>query len=325
MKKILLALTVFLCGAASAEVVVLDLSKSAAIEYAAIEYNEKNIWNDVYKEGALIQSQEFTFSHVSSSAFYYNGFFASKSTAVLESSNFDDQWGCMAKGGYAGEGTPYLVAYWDAYADSISGEKSCEVTLSSPYYAAGFYVCNNPFTYYTIQKGNRLVEKFETGDWFKMIVHGVDAQGSEVGKVEYYLADYRGKDSNTWTLNKSWEWVDLSPLGRVASIYFTMESSRPGERGPRTPTFFCLDRLTVLTTPSSVEEVAAPAVKAYYNRAADVVHVDSAEPTDVALYHVSGALVKRQSVHGSADLDMTSCPSGIYVIYCGKYKVKIVK
>ncbi len=192
MKKILLALTVFLCGAASAEVVVLDLSKSAAIEY-----NEKNIWNDVYKEGALIQSQEFTFSHVSSSAFYYNGFFASKSTAVLESSNFDDQWGCMAKGGYAGEGTPYLVAYWDAYADSISGERSCEVTLSSPYYAAGFYVCNNPFTYYTIQKGNRLVEKFETGDWFKLIVHGVDAQGSEVGKVEYYLADYRGKDSNT--------------------------------------------------------------------------------------------------------------------------------
>ena len=58
----------------------MDLSKSAAIEYAAIEYNEKNIWNDVYKEGALIQSQEFTFSHVSSSAFYYNGFFASKST-----------------------------------------------------------------------------------------------------------------------------------------------------------------------------------------------------------------------------------------------------
>ena len=213
----------------------MDLSKSAAIEYAAIEYNEKNIWNDVYKEGALIQSQEFTFSHVSSSAFYYNGFFASKSTAVLESSNFDDQWGCMAKGGYAGEGTPYLVAYWDAYADSISGERSCEVTLSSPYYAAGFYVCNNPFTYYTIQKGNRLVEKFETGDWFKLIVHGVDAQGTEIGKLEYYLADYRGKDSNTWTLNKSWEWVDLSSLGRVASIYFTMESSRPGERGPQDP------------------------------------------------------------------------------------------
>lgn len=150
MRRILLALivTVFLSGAASAEVIMLDLSKATTIEY-----NEKNIWNDVYKDGAFIQSQEFTFSHVSSSSFYYNGFFASKLATVLESADFDDQWGCMAKGGYAGEGTPYLAAYWDAFADSASEEKSCEVTFSSPYYAAGFYVCNSPFTYYTIQKG----------------------------------------------------------------------------------------------------------------------------------------------------------------------------
>lgn len=321
MRKILLALAVCLCGAASAGVVVLDLSKPVE----AIEYNEQGVWSQVYQDEAHIRSQEFTFSHVSSSPSYYNGFVASRSTAILGSSSFDDQWGCMAKGGYAGEGTPYLVAYWDAYADSASEEKSCEVTFSSPYYTAGFYVCNNPFTYYTIQKGNRLVEKFENGDWFKMIVHGVDAQGSETGTVEYYLADYRSEKPEEQRLNSSWEWVDLSPLGRVASIYFTLESSRQGERGPKTPTYFCLDRLTILTTPSSVDEVAAPAVKAYYNRAADVVHVDSAEPAEVAIYHASGALVKRQSVHGSADLDMTSCPSGIYVIYCGKYKVKIVK
>lgn len=299
---------------------MLDLSKATTIEY-----NEKNIWNDVYKDGAFIQSQEFTFSHVSSSSFYYNGFFASKLATVLESADFDDQWGCMAKGGYAGEGTPYLVAYWDAFADSVSGENGCEVTLSSPYYAAGFYVCNSPFTYYTIQKGNRRFEKFDAGDWFKLIVHGVDAQGTEIGKVEYYLADYRGKDSNTWTLNKSWEWVDLSPLGRVASLYFTMESSRPGERGPKTPTYFCLDRLTVLTTPSSVEEVAVPTVKAYYDRAAGVVRVDSAEPTEVAVYHMNGILLAKQPVIGTATIDMTDSPSGVYVIRCGEYRVKIVK
>ena len=47
MRRILLALivTVFLSGAASAEVIMLDLSKATTIEY-----NEKNIWNDVYKD-----------------------------------------------------------------------------------------------------------------------------------------------------------------------------------------------------------------------------------------------------------------------------------
>lgn len=231
----------------------------------------------------------------------------------------------MAKGGYAGEGTPYLAAYWDAFADSVSGENGCEVTFSSPYYAAGFYVCNSPFTYYTIQKGNRRFEKFDAGDWFKLIVHGVDAQGTEIGKVEYYLADYRGKDSNTWTLNKSWEWVDLSSLGRVASLYFTMESSRPGERGPKTPTYFCLDRLTVLTTPSSVEESVAPAVKAYYDRAAGVVRVESDRRVDATLYSLSGTPVVTQPIDGTATIDMTAYPSGVYVIRCGEYRVKIVK
>lgn len=126
-------------------------------------------------------------------------------------------------------------------------------------------------------------------------------------------------------MNKSWEWVDLSPLGRVASLYFTMESSRPGEHGPKTPTYFCLDRLTVLTAPSSVEEAVAPAVKAYYDRAAGVVRVDSAEPTEVAVYNMNGILLAKQPVAGTAAIDMTDSPSGVYVIRCGEYRVKIVK
>lgn len=321
MRKVLLALAVCLCGAASAEIVVLDLSKPAA----AIEYNEQGVWNQVYQDETQIHSQEFTFSHASSSPSYYNGFIASRSTAILESANFNDQWGCMAKGGYAGEGTPYLVAYWDAYADSASEEKSCEVTFSSPYYAAGFYVCNSPYTYYTIQKENNFAKKFETGDWFKLIVHGVDAQGEVKGTVEHYLADYRSEQSKDQRLNNAWEWVDLSPLGRVASLYFTLESSNQGEHGPKTPTYFCLDRLTVLTAPSSVEEAVAPAVKAYYDRAAGVVRVESDRRVDATLYSLSGTPVVTQPIDGTATIDMTAYPSGVYVIRCGEYRVKIVK
>ncbi len=85
---------------------------------------------------------------------YSNGFFASKVTAISASAGTDDQWGCMAKGGFAGEGTPYYGAYWDAYTESTSDTKTCEVYTSAPYYAVGCYVCNNPYVYYAIEKGN---------------------------------------------------------------------------------------------------------------------------------------------------------------------------
>ena len=185
MRKIFLALAVcLLCSAVSADVIVLDLSKPAE----AIEYNEQGVWRDVYKDEAFVQSQGFRFSHVSSSPSYYNGFIASRSTTVLESANFDDQFGCMARGGVAGEGSPYLVAYWDAYAESLSIERSCEVTFPAPYYTAGFYVCNNPYTYYAIQKGNSYAAQFEQGAWLKLIGHGGAASRNETGTVGHYLA-----------------------------------------------------------------------------------------------------------------------------------------
>lgn len=319
MRIMLLALAVCLYGTVSAEVIVLDLSKP--IE--AIEYNEKGVWTDVYKDGSIIRSQEFTFSHVSSSPTYYNGFFASQSSTIFESARSNDQWGCMARGGYAGEGSPYLVAYWDS--ELLSVENSCQVTMSSPYYAAGFYVCNSPYTYYAIQKGNILAKKFEQGDWLKLIAHGVDASGTETGTVEYFLADYRAEKPESWTLNKSWEWVDLSSLGKVSSIYFTLDSSDKSEYGMKTPSYFCLDRLTVLTVPSSVENTALPTVKAYYDRAQGVVRVESVEPVEAALYNMHGMLMMKQQVDGISTFDMTACPSGIYVIRCGEYQVKIVK
>lgn len=322
MRKISLALVVcLLCSAVSAEVVVLDLSKPAE----AIEYDEQGVWNDVYKDEASVQSQVFRFSHVSSSPHYYNGFVASRSTTVLESANFDDQFGCMARGGVAGEGSPYLVAYWDAYAESVSIERSCEVSLLEPYYVAGFYVCNSPYTYYTIQKGNSYAPKFEQGAWLKLIVHGVDASGKELGTEEHYLADYRSEKTEAWTLNKSWEWVDLSTLGKVSSLYFTMESSDKGEQSMKTPAYFCLDRLMVLTAPTSVDESLAATTTVYFDRAASAVRIESAEPVEAVVYNSRGALVMRQRVEGTASLDLSGTPSGVYIVRCGGKSLKIVK
>ena len=321
MKKILLALAVLLSGMASAEEIVLDLSNPNE----PLEYDENGVWTNAYNDVSIVYSQEFMFSHSCPYENYFNGFVASKVTAISASGNYDDQFGCMAKGGYAGEGTPYLVAYWDSYSDAPDS-RVCEVYSSSSYYTLGFYVCNSPYAYYAIQNGNGYANKFEQGDWFKLIAHGADEFGEEVGSVEYYLADYRSENPDEWKLNDSWEWVDLRSLGKVLSVYFTMESSDTGDYGINTPVYFCLDKYTVSDEkPSSVEEATAAAVKVYYNRAEGAVRVESAEPVMAAVYNMNGALVMQQLVEGTASLDMTACPAGVYVVRCGQQSVKIVK
>lgn len=203
--------------------------------------------------------------------------------------------------------------------------KTCEVYTSAPYYAVGCYVCNNPYVYYAIEKGNPYSTKFEQGDWFKLVAHGIDEQGTETGTVEYYLADYRSENADDWKLNDTWEWVDLSELGQIASIYFTMESSDVGDYGINTPTYFCLDKLTVSTEPSSVEESVVAQAKVYYDRSNGTVRVESAQLVEAAVYNMSGTLVMKQLVEGSGAIDMSAYPAGVYVVRCGGYSTKIVK
>ena len=139
------------------------------------------------------------------------------------------------------------------------------------------------------------------------------------------MADYRSENAGDWKLNDTWEWVDLSELGQIASIYFTMESSDTGDYGINTPTYFCLDKLTVSTEPSSVEESVAAQMKVYYDRSNGAVRVESAQLVEAAVYNMSGTLVMKQLVEGSGAIDMSAYPAGVYIVRCGGYSTKIVK
>jgi hypothetical protein len=55
-------------------------------------------------------------------------------------------------------------------------------------------------------------------------------------QVDFYLA--KGKNVVT-----DWTYVDLSQLGKVDAIFFTLSGSRTGDWGLNTPTYFCIDNL----------------------------------------------------------------------------------
>ena len=80
-----------------------------------------------------------------------------------------------------------------------------------------------------------------------MLIRGIDVSGNYVNStVEFYLADYRYADNSLDYLVDEWTWVDLSGLGAIAQLEFSLEGSDMGMFGLNTPAYFAMDNLTLL-------------------------------------------------------------------------------
>lgn len=214
-----------------------------------VDYNTDFIWTGWNKPGDIVL-RGFTFSHNVTLWGSFDGFVP----AVLSSNNkpasgvwYDNpsQFEVMPKGGVFGIASPYLVAYWDTseLSNTPVGSRSCVIKYSGIAASQSFNpvyvkVTNTAYSYYTMLEGNDFAKKFEAGDWFKLIAHGVTADGTET-TAEFYLADM-----NNGGIVTDWQTFDLTPLGEVVAVYFTMESSDSGQWGMNTPSYFALDQFT---------------------------------------------------------------------------------
>lgn len=108
-----------------------------------------------------------------------------------------------------------------------------------------FMVTNSTYAVLSMMNGDAYAKKFETGDWFKLVITALDKNGDVTGeKVEYYLADLRTVSSPG--ILTEWAMVDLTPLGNhVNTVTFSLESSDNGNFGMNTPAYFCFDNLAL--------------------------------------------------------------------------------
>jgi hypothetical protein len=187
------------------------------------------------------------------------------------------QWGCMAGGGIMtdaqgevlkdenGEvmtqkGIPYLVGFWNHLIEpewwhlGLGGmflnepTRCLQILLddNEEYEAVGVYVNSHPYSYFSCLYGFGIARPLnQEGDFFKLIFHGLNSDGTESGKsVEYFLAKF---ENGQLTQNDKWEWVDLSTLGEIGGIYCTIQSTDANSYGPKTPVYFCIDKFQVRT------------------------------------------------------------------------------
>lgn len=238
----------------------------------------KGNWTETYNDAdySYIKFDKMSFSHLIAGAgasyggYYWDGFTVCSSgdstnygSAGSSESWIANQWGCMAGGGIKTDangvvlkdangkvvvekGLPYLLAYWGYYMEA-SGTHCLQTKFDNgkTYKAVGMYVNNSPWPYYGNLYGDGFSRKLnQEGDYFKLIIHGLDKNLADNGKsVEYILAQF--KDGKL-TQSPDWEWVDLSALGEIGGMYYTMSTTDADPTyGPNTAVYFCMDKVQV--------------------------------------------------------------------------------
>lgn len=310
--------------------VTLDLSKAETV----LNFNATTgEWDQTFSdEEPTIDSQLYCFMH--SALPSYNtwwGFTVSNSANNQPQTDWLAwQYSNMAKGGVAlnEDGTiktndkgapvsdpkmPYLVAYYNKF----MARKPVQLLTNDgeAHAAVGCYVNLNSYAFYSVLFGDAVARAFTEDDRLWLTINGVAADGS-TKSVEVTLASYKNGQLSAST---GWMYVDLSSLGAVNELYFTMDSSDSGAWGMNTPGYFCLDKLTMKS--AATTSVAALSAKEVlnYNRAERTL--TGTPGKFMALYTVSGTLVQSTE---EGRMDVSSVEHGVYIARSGNRSLKIV-
>ena len=173
----------------------------------------------------------------------WDGFAASRMTDTV-TPGWGNQYSAITGGGV--DDDAYAVAFVGDFAvgpgivtlmDAPEGRR-----------VSGMYITNDTYTYYSMRDGDDYAKKFggDDGtdpDWLLLDIIGIGPDGTETGRVAFYLADFRAENSADDYIVDDWTWVDLDSLGDISALSFTLSSSDNGDWGMNTPAYFALDNV----------------------------------------------------------------------------------
>ncbi len=254
MRRFVFLLIIGLPLMVSAEVITMDLATATdmignpiaySADYGTGYYDGTDVWDSTYNDSGVCQfiytnEARFMLSHLPSQNSYggqsWEGF-----TLSRVSQDTANVFGCVANGGIAGEGTPYVIGYFSDWVTEAQGYSSNLILFDQEYYPDYVYICQNSNTMKAISEGGVFnARAFTEEDTLALIISAIDGSFQEIATTVYYLA-VDGEKNNGWVK------VPLSVLGKTAGLSFRMTTTDMGQFGMNTPMYFALDALTVNT------------------------------------------------------------------------------
>jgi hypothetical protein len=277
MRKFFLLVAVAVAGMMQAQTVTLDPAHPTNPN--ALEFDANGVWTETYNEEDYFTIDYPSMSFVHGAMTDYN-FWYGFTVAQCEDTTYEtmaDQFHCVAGGGLAGKGTPYILGY---AMEGMGPTSPCEVHFDAEYLPKEVYLCTGSWAQHNVLVGGA-GHTFAAGDSLVIEIQGLDYDHKVMDqKVSFFLADYRSDDPTKWTLNRDWERCDLSALGNVYGLVFTMKSSDVGTYGTNTALYFALDGLKITKDMevATFEDVTIPAAES-------VLHLSQTGPIKSGSYN----------------------------------------
>lgn len=248
------------------------LSIAAVATFDDLPLEPESHWNGADESGGFASGTVFFSNNYNADWGSWDGFAYSNRTDT-GAEGYGAQYNAIAGSGQGGTAN-YAVAY-------IGWAEPPTISFPTPQALEGFYVTNSNYAYYSMLNGDAFAKKFggQTGDdedWLLLTVTGKDTAGDVVGTVEFYVADFRFADNSQDYILDTWEFVDLSALGRIRTLELTLSSSDVGAFGMNTPAVVAID--TILSDPAAAGN--GPYTEAGVNGYIDPATWRHADPTE---------------------------------------------
>jgi len=225
---------------------IAGVSVGGVVTFEDLPLAAESYWNGSDESGGFSSAGAHFNNNYNTTFFSWDGFAYSNITDTV-TDGMPGQYNAIVGSGEGGSAN-YAVGY-------VGWAGPPTVTFDSIRIVDYLYVTNNNYCYYSMLNGDAYAKKFggETGDdedWFLLTITGKDTGGIETGTVDFYLADYRFADNAADYIVNTWQQVDLTPLGMVKNLEFTLNSSDVGGFGMNTPAYFAID--TVVPEPTTI-------------------------------------------------------------------------
>ena len=219
---------------------------------------------------------------------------------------------------------------------------SGEIDFGSPKIVNSIAITNSTYAALSMRDGDAFAKQFGDStnaqgnidgtngeDWFVLTIKGKDSAGVVTDSVLVYLADFRFSNPAQDYILKTWENVDLTSLGDIRYVSFSLSSSDIGSFGMNTPAYFALDNLT-FSPPSyaGISEELTQQVAIYPNPTVGIFTVKSSAGS-LKVYDLSGSLVSETKTTGVQHINLQNLDSGVYLVELttstGSTRTRVIK
>ena len=222
---------------------VISAASAQTVTFEELSLNPESYYNGSDAAGGFESNNvEFNTFYDDTYGPYWEGF-AYSNTTDTTTPDYTNQYSAITGSGANGSSN-YSVGYIGFYqvVPTITFPEEVELDAIS--------ITNTTYAYMAMQDGAPPAKQFggasgDDPDWYVLTITGKDATDTETGTVEFYLADFRFADNAHDYIVGQWTALDLSSLGLVKTLEFSVDSSDTGAFGINTPTYFAIDNVEI--------------------------------------------------------------------------------